>query len=228
MRDPITADLLAYHGARLADAGHPDNMDDLAHALGYRVIHGRTSLLSNPKEITLARGLPRRARRVVLAHELSHGVMRERVPDDPDAPSYEDVIRHYHVSVPDMDSHLELMAVAGGDEFAMPPALVNAVLDQCDWTARAVLELANFAQVPLKDALRRVVLFDESRRIAGFISAGGFIQHAESHLMHLPVWKGDRVPEPHILLGEGVSVFRVPHRPGQLIVLITVGQFEAA
>ncbi len=228
MRDPITADLLAYHGARLADAGNPDNMDDLAHALGYRVIHGRTSLLSNPKEITLARGLSRRARRVELAHELSHGITRERDEDDPDAPSYEDVIRHYHVSVPDMDGHLELMAVAGGDEFAMPPELVHAVLEQCDWTARAVFKLADFAQVPLKDALRRLVLFDESRRIAGFISAGGFIQHAESHLLRLPVWKGHRVPEPHILLGNGVSVYRVPHRPGMIIALTTVGQFEAA
>lgn len=33
---------------------------------------------------------------------------------------------------------------------------------------------------------------------------------------------------PHITLGEGVSVFALPHRPSHRIVLLTVGQWEAA
>lgn len=234
MRDRIVSDLLAYHRARLndvtpeAERADPQNMDQLAARFGYRISYGPNSYLTPPNEITLARGLPRRARRVELAHELSHGLALERDPNAENPLSYEDVVRYLHASVPDMDEHLELLATAGGDELAMPAALVQAVLNRCGWNAQAVWEVARFSGVPLADALRRVVQFDESRRIAGVITKGGYINVAETQHYRLPVWKGQRMPEPHITLGEGVSVFPLPHRPSHRIVLLTVGQWEAA
>ncbi len=234
MRDPVVRDLIEFHRSRLSDVvtqenqAHAPNLDDLAVKLGYRIAYGKTSFLTPPRLITLARGLPRRVRRVELAHELSHGLAMEKDDADPDAASYEEVIRYLHASVPDMDEHLELLATAGGDELAMPAALVQAVLNRCGWNAQAVWEVARFSGVPLADALRRVVQFDESRRIAGVITKGGYINVAETQRYRLPVWKGERMPEPHITLGEGVSVFPLPHRPSHRIVLLTVGQWEAA
>jgi hypothetical protein len=43
-----------------------------------------------------------------------------------------------------------------------------------------------------------------------------------------PFWRGDRVPEPHVLLDGGVSLFAIPHKTRQWIGVMTVGEFDSA
>ncbi|THF69986.1 ImmA/IrrE family metallo-endopeptidase [Deinococcus sp. Arct2-2] len=225
MMDDVLHDLFLYHVARHAEAEFTPEMPELARRLGMRYRVGPDSLATPERVVYVRADASAPQRRSEAAHEISHLLTAEAQPGDP---SYEEIIRWYHASVPDMQAHLEVLADHGADRLLMPEALVGAILGHCGYSGRAVWELARFADVPTEDALRRLVYFDESVKIGGFISHGGFIQSAFSKRWRLPFWLGDRVPEPHILVDEGVSLFAVPHKSRQLIGVITVGEFDAA
>lgn len=223
--DDVLHDLFAYHVARHAETEFAQDMPELARRLGLRYHLGPDSLATPEGAVYVRAQASAPQRRSEAAHEISHLLTAESQRGEP---SYEDVIRWYHASVPDMEAHLEVLADHGGDRLLMPEALVQAIVGHCGYTGRAVWELSRFADVPPEDALRRIVYFDESVRIGGFISHGGFIQAAFSKRWHLPFWLGDRVPEPHVLIDEGVSLFPVPQKARQFIGVITVGEFDAA
>lgn len=219
--DPDVYNLLRYQQARHAEAEYVDDMDELAAHFGCAVIPADASRLIGT-DLHIQRGLKFEARRSALAHELSHKLTQER--DDEHAPSYEEVILHRHSSVPDMPAHLERLAEHGQDLLTMPDHIVQTVLNLCGTEARAVWVLHQQQRVYLHEALRRIVHFDESARIAGFIAMNGVIHHAYSYGYYLPAWVGDRAP----IRGEGLTVFPVPGRPSMTVGLVTVGDWEAA
>lgn len=219
--DPDVYNLLRYQQARHAEADYEQDMDTLAAEFGCVVIPADASRLIGT-DLHIQRGLQSEARRSALAHELSHKLAQER--DSAEAPSYEEVILHRHSSVPDMATHLERLAEHGQDLLTMPDHIVQTVLDVCGLEARAVWVLHQQQQVYLHEALRRIVHFDESARVAGFVAVNGTIHHAYSYGYYLPAWIGDPAP----MRGEGLTVFNVPGRPSVTVGLVTVGDWEAA
>lgn len=214
MIDPDIHAMFEYHRARHADEDFELNMEALAHRFGLAARSGESSHLGPDGTVNLRRGLSARERRSHLAHELSHHLSREG------RPSYEQVIRHRHASAPDLPAHLEALADHGGDLLTMPDAVVRAVVKVCGVSAVAVWTLHQMCEVPLAEALRRLVHADPDCRRGGYISIGGVVQSASVWRYQLPFWVGDRVPE---MNSPNVSRCSVPGRRAAEIGLILVG-----
>ncbi|EYB69096.1 hypothetical protein DEIPH_ctg011orf0064 [Deinococcus phoenicis] len=152
-------------------------------------------------------------------HELAHALALEAAPGHP---SYRDVMRHYHAQAPDLLAHEERLTDHAGDLLTMPSELVQVTLNICGRNAMAVWVLHQAAQVPLHEALRRVVHFDFDGRAGGFIGQGGRIIHANSYRYRLPPWVGDPVPDEDEFQGPGVSLFQVPGRRNTVIGLVVI------
>lgn len=143
-------------------------------------------------------------------------------------PSYDEVLRYYHVSTPNLEAHIEVVTDHGADRFLMPDFLVEEIIKKCGYTARAIWELSRFANVNIDAALRRFVHYRPDRRVAAFLSCGGYILGADALNLWLPFWLGDRVPEPHLLLEHGISTFSIPNRERQMLGVVVIDDFEAA
>lgn len=185
------------------------DMEALATALDITVEQGEHSLARPDDTIQVRRGLPRIVRRADAAHEIVHVLM--------DRGGHTKRIREYHVTVPDLVEHEELLTEHGADRLLMPKILLDEVLEHCGYNARAVYELSRFADVTPEQALRRVIFRDTTMRAAGFIASGTHIMHVEA-THHSPVWYGQRLPEPNITY-EALTLFTLPERPRRLIGL---------
>lgn len=200
---------------RHAETGDVTDMPRLARALGKPYHLGQASVATPTGEVLVCASGPRQERQSDAAHELAHSLADEG--------GYTRAIRSYHASVSNMDFHLELLADHGADRLPMPDYLVISALKRYGRTGEAVWRLHEEAGVSLREALRRVVDFDPDVRVGGFVSLCGRITEAASHRSFLPFWWHDRVPEPHILTGPGISMFPIPGKRGGFVGLVVVG-----
>ena len=223
--DSLVADLLDFHSARHAELNYNPDMPTLARTIGTGYRMADSSFMTPERIVNVNAYAGRTQQRIETAHENSHALTAE---EDIEGNSYVKAVRYFHASVPDLEDHLELLADHGGDRFLMPDALVEEILRICGHTARAVWELSRFADVTIKEALRRIVYFKEDGRCGGFFSCGKFIQEAQSYRYSLPFWLGQRIPEPHILIKHQITTFEIPNHERQLIGLVVVDEFEAA
>lgn len=219
MIDPDIHNLLRYTEARVAQVGHHPEMPELAARLGYTCEPGAMSRLERSGRVIYQADLSESERRADIAHELGHGLMREG-----QYTNFEEVLRHRHASAPDIDQHIEIMADLQGDLLLMPGEDVASVLAISGYNARAVWVLHQHMRVRLREALRRIVLYDFDRRCAGFVVQGRRITEATSHRCYLPFWRGSRLAEGVLEEFEnaGGSLMPVPGYPSQVIGLIVV------
>lgn len=207
--DPHIAQYLRDVENTHLDTALLSDMEALATALNISIEQGEHSLALPDGTVHVRRNSPRIVRRADVAHEIVHVLM--------DRGGHTTRIREYHVTVPDLVEHEELLTEHGADRLLMPEILMQEVLEHCGYTARAVYELSRFADVTPEQALRRVVFRDTSMRAAGFIGSSTHVMHVEA-THHSPVWYGQRLPEPHIA-HEALSLFTLPKRPRRLIGL---------
>ncbi|MCD0157180.1 ImmA/IrrE family metallo-endopeptidase [Deinococcus sp. 6GRE01] len=221
--DPIIHDFLQCITANHAATNYEPDMPTLANRLGQQYRRHDYSFYDPANRTVYVRhDATAQEARADAAHELTHAIGMTGHP------SYEQVIRHYHASVPNIEEHLEELTEHGADRLLMPDALVTAITRHCGLTARAVWELSRFANVTINDALRRIVHANPDTRIGGFYSTGGYVQAAHTLNWWMPFWIGDRIPEPHILLEHGATTYRVPGKPRHLLCLVVISDYEAA
>lgn len=168
--DPDIYNLLAHQKARHAETDYNTDMETLPAELGCTVVDDDTSRLVGTT-ICVKRNLSPVARREDIAHELAHKIMREKA--DPRLPSYEDVLRYRHASVPNVHAHIEAVTTCNQNALLMPDDVVKTVIGICGLNARAVWVLHQQQEVYLHQALRRVVEHNENARMGGFIARKG-------------------------------------------------------
>lgn len=208
--------LLRYADARADEAAHEPDMILKAGLLGYTCEPAAQSSLQPGRRVLYAHDRSAEEIRGDIAHELGHGLMREGLV------TFEEVLRHRHASVPDMDQHLEVMADLSGDRVSMPRDEVAAVLNISGVNARAVWVLHQMCQTPLREALRRIVHFDDDRRVGGFVLQRRRVVEAASHRWYLPFWRGDEVSSLDGFEEGGGTLFRVPGYPSMQVGLIVI------
>lgn len=218
MLDSDIADLLTYTDARAEELGREHGLEHVAARLGYTIEESDESAVNHQiKRIYLQSTLSPEGRNSDLAHELGHTLAVEGKP------SWAAVIRRRHASVPNMHAHQEALTNLQGDLLTMPPKVVRTVLGIAGLNARAIWVLHQQQEVPLHEALRRIVYHDENARIGGFIARRGKIVAAYSYRWRMPVWVGHPMPDPEDdFRGDGVSLFEVPGLPGTFIGLVVV------
>lgn len=104
-------------------------MEALATALDIPIEQAEHSLARPDGIIHVRRTSPRAVRRADVAHEIVHVLM--------DRGGHTERIRKYHVTVPDLVEHEELLTEHGADRLLMPEILVMEVLEHCGYTATA-------------------------------------------------------------------------------------------
>ena len=218
MLDSDIYNLLAYTDARAEELGREHGLEHVAGQLGYSIQLDDDSAVNHvARRIYLKKNQSPEGMKSDLGHELGHAFAREGKP------SWAAIIQRRHASVPDLHAHQEVLADLQGDLLTMPPKVLQVVLNICGLNARAVWVLHQQQEVPLREALRRVVHHDENARIAGFIARRGVIVEAYSYRYRLPVWKGDPMPDPdYEFRGEGVSLFEVPGSAGTFVGLVVI------
>lgn len=218
MLDSDIHHLLAYTEARAEELGRDQGLEHVAEQLGYSIQLDEDSAVNHAaRRIYLRRGQAPEALKSDLAHELAHALAKEGKP------SWSAIIQRRHASVPDMHAHQEALTDLQGDLLTMPNTVVRVVLGICGLNAQAVWVLHQQQQVRLHEALRRLVHYDENARIGGFIAQKGRVAHAYSYRWHMPVWVGDKMPDPEDeFQGDGVSMFRVPGRPSTCVGMVVV------
>lgn len=208
--DPLIADYFENLRRRHRESGYLSDMPAFANAIGVEYFRGGFSVTLPGGRIQVRRTAPPIQQRADAAHELAHSLADEG--------GHDALFRHYHVSVPDMNEHIEEIMDHGGDLLLMPDSLVEEIVNRRGWTARAVWELSEFAWVSPTYALRRLTHYREDARCAGFIAKGSYIQHA--HANHFTTLRaGSRVPEPNLTFEHGLTLYAVP-KTRQVIGLI--------
>lgn len=212
--DPLTARYLQFLDDSHAAAHYITDMQQLARALGIDQVNGEFSVCTPDGVVQISREGTSITKRADTAHEIVHALS--------DLGNFTKRFRKEHASAPDLDGHLELLTDHGADRLLMPDALVAEVIGQCGATAQAVWVLSTFAAVQPWRALRRVVYWrhDSLGGCSGFIASGSIIRHVET-TDYAPFWFGERLPEPHIVFGENLTLFKQPDRPSRLIGLLT-------
>lgn len=102
-----------------------------------------------------------------------------------------------HGSVDAAMPHIERLCNLGASRLLMPSHYVEEVLWPAGPTALAVQHLARRAHVSLQAALRRVVHFEESASLAGFITSRGTVRDTTLHNCRLPFDRSDILPRSH-------------------------------
>lgn len=212
--DPLTARYLDFLDDEHAKTYYLSDMEQLARALGIDQVTGEFSICTPDGVVQISRGGTTITRRADAAHEIVHALA--------DRGNFTKKFKQEHASAPDLEGHLELLTDHGADQLLMPDVLVSEVIEQCGTTAQAVWILSSFAAVEPWRALRRVVHWRHAGLggCSGFIAVGSIIHHVEA-TNYSPFWYGERLPEPHIVFGENLTLFKQPDRPSRLIGLLT-------
>lgn len=212
--DSLTARYLEFLDETHASECYITDMTRLAEALGIEQVMGEFSVCTADGVVQISRWGTTITRRADAAHEIVHALAHRG--------NFTKKFEKYHASAPDLHAHLELLTEHGADLLLMPDMLVTEVIEQCGVTAQAVWVLSRFADVEPCRALRRLVHWSQPgvSACSGFIAVGSIIQHVET-TGYAPFWYGHRLPEPHLVFGDNLSLFKPPNRPSRLIGMLT-------